>query len=78
MFSFVLLEHDRQVYVMDIDFYDVNIFNRCESGNDILVAIPGWGMVHPLIKVIPVEWDHTIPYGLLYSRTPSKTVERFL
>ncbi len=62
----------------DFDFYDVNIFNRCENGNDILMAIPGWANVHPLLKVIPVEWEHYIPYGLLHSPQPSKTVVRFL
>ncbi|HBA70190.1 MAG TPA: hypothetical protein DCZ40_12655 [Lachnospiraceae bacterium] len=34
--------------------------------------------VHPLLKVIPVEWNHSIPYGLLYSHAPSETVKHFL
>lgn len=67
-----------RIHVVDFDFYDVDIFNRCENGNDILMAIPGWANVHPLLKVIPVEWDHTIPYGLLHSLQPSEAVKRFL
>lgn len=39
---------------------------------------PGWANVHPLLKVIPVEWDHSIPYGLLHSPHPSRTVKHFL
>ena len=58
--------------------YDVNIFNRCENGNDILMAIPGWANVHPLLKVIPVEWEHCIPYGILHSPQPTELVKRFL
>lgn len=73
-----LWKNHSSIHIVDFDFYDVNIFNRCENGNDILMAIPGWANVHPLLKVIPVEWEHSIPYGLLHSLQPSKTVERFL
>lgn len=69
--------HD-QIHIVDFEFYDLNIFNRCENSNDVLLAIPGWATVHPLLKVIPVEWEHSIPYGLLHSPKPSKTVKRFL
>ena len=56
----------------------MDVFNRCENSNDVLLAIPGWANVHPLLKVLPVEWNYGIPYGLLYSPTPSETVKRFL
>lgn len=67
-----------KIKIVDFDFYSMNIFNRCENSNDVLLAIPGWANVHPLLKVIPVEWDHTIPYGLLHSSQPTKTVKQFL
>lgn len=63
---------------VSFDFYSMNIFNRCENGSDVLLAISGWANVHPLLKVMPVEWEHGIPYGLLHSPKPSKTVKRFL
>ena len=67
-----------QIQIVDFDFYSMDVFNRCENGNDVLLAIAGWASVHPLLKVIPVEWEHSIPYGLLHSPHPSKTVKRFL
>lgn len=67
-----------QIRIVDFDFYDVNVFNRCESSSEILLAIPGWANVHPLLKVIPVDWEHSIPYGLLYAPQPSGIVTRFL
>ena len=73
-----LLQNHPQINVVDFDFYDTGIFNRCESGNNLLLAIPGWANVHPLLKVIPVEWDFTIPYGLLYSPQPTEIVKQFL
>ena len=69
--------HD-QINIVDFEFYNMSIFNRCENSNDVLLAIPGWASVHPLLKVIPVEWDHSIPYGLLHAPHPSGTVKRFL
>lgn len=67
-----------QIQIVDFDFYNTDIFNRCENSYDVLLAIPGWANVHPLLKVIPVEWDYSIPYGLLHSPHPSESVKRFL
>lgn len=67
-----------QIQLVDFDFYNMDIFNRCENSYDVLLAIPGWANVHPLLKVIPVEWNHSIPYGLLHSPQPTDSVKRFL
>lgn len=71
-------QNHSQIHIVDFDFYSMNVFNRCENSNDMLLAIPGWATVHPLLKVIPVEWEHSIPYGLLHSPQPSETVKQFL
>ena len=73
-----LWKNHSRVNIVDFDFYSLNIFNRCENSNDVLLAIPGWDSGHPLLKVISVDWDHNIPYGLLHSPSPSPTVRRFL
>ena len=67
-----------QIHIIDFDFYNTNIFNRCENSSDVLLAIPGWANVHPLLKVIPVEWEYSIPYGLLHSKKPTEIVKQFL
>ena len=71
-------QNHTQIHIVDFDFYNMSIFNRCENTNDVLLAIPGWANVHPLLKVIPVEWEYSIPYGLLHSMTPSENVRRVL
>lgn len=73
-----LWQNHPQINIVDFDFYGMDIFNRCENTNDVLLAIPGWANVHPLLKVIPVEWNHCIPYGILYSPTPTPIVQQFL
>ena len=71
-------QNHNQIQIVDFDFYNMHIFNHCENSDDVLLAIPGWANVHPLLKVIPVIWEHGIPYGLLHSSQPSEIVKRFL
>ena len=71
-------QNHNQIQIVDFDFYNMNIFNHCENSDDVLLAIPGWANVHPLLKVIPVVWEHGIPYGLLHSSQPSEIVKQFL
>jgi putative transcription regulator len=33
---------------------------------------------NPMMKVIPVEWEHVMPVGILYSPEPTEVVDRFL
>ena len=73
-----LKENYSLIHIVDFDFYNMEIFNRCENSNDILMAFSGWSNVHPLLKIIPVEWDYKIPYGLLHSHQPSEEVQKFL
>ena len=67
-----------QINIVDFDFYSVNVFNQCENSNDILMVTRNWENIHPLIKIIQVEWDYTIPFGLLYSQQPSRMIQQFL
>lgn len=67
-----------QIHIQSFDFYNMEVFNRCENSNDILMAVAAWENVHPLLKILPVEWDYQIPYGLLHSPKPSDTVKKFL
>ena len=48
-------------------FYDMSVFNRCAETGNVLLTIECWQDVHPGLVSIPVNWDYSIPYGLLYS-----------
>ncbi len=73
-----LEQNHPKIKIVDFDFYNLSVFNQCENSNNILMAVKNWQGVHPLLKIIPVKWQHTIPYGLLYSHQPSETVQRIL
>jgi len=73
-----LIAHHPEVNIVDFHFYNLEIFNHCENSSDILMVIESWKPVHPLLKVIPVQWDYTIPFGFLHAHNPSPAVKRFL
>lgn len=73
-----LWKNHPQIQIVDFDFYNMDAFNQCENNNCVLMAVPKWQYVHPLLKILPVEWNYTIPYGLLHSPQPSPVVKQFL
>lgn len=69
---------DKPINLCDFDFYDVDVFNQCERQKNIMLVIEKWSCVHPMMKVIPVEWDYAVPFGILYPPEPTKMLKRFL
>ena len=35
-----LWQHHPKIHIVDFDFYSMDVFNRCENTNDVLLAIP--------------------------------------
>ena len=66
------------INIVDFDLYNIEAFNRCENNNEVLLAFKSWESVHPLIRIIPVEWDYTMPFGILHSKEPSEKVRRLI
>ncbi len=59
-------------------FYDLSVFNRCAETQQVLLTIECWQEVHPALVSIPVNWNYTIPYGLLYSFNAPEDVLKFV
>ncbi len=59
-------------------FYDTNIFNECEQMGCIMETLDIWKDVHPSIVTIPMEWEYTMPYGIVYAKQPSEQVQAFI
>lgn len=73
------LRRHPQITIEDTpQFYDIEVFNRCEQTRHPMVTIECWAEVHPALVTIPVEWDHPIPYGLLYALDPPDDVRAVL
>lgn len=73
-----LEKNHKEIHIEDTpQFYDLSVFNRCAETRNVLLTIECWQDVHPGLVTIPVDWDYTIPYGLLYSHDAPKDVLRF-
>lgn len=59
-------------------FYDLSVFNRCAETGNVLLTIECWRDVHPGIVSIPVNWDYSIPYGLLYALDAPDDIKKFV
>lgn len=59
-------------------FYDIETFNTCEATGALLLTLDAWSDVHPSLVTLPVEWNFTVPYGLLYSPNISNEAAEFL
>lgn len=58
--------------------YTIEMFNRCEESGAVLLTLDGWKDVHPSLVTLPVDWEYTIPYGMLYPLKPSNSVLLFV
>lgn len=68
-----------QIHIEDTpQFYDLSVFNRCAETENVLLTIECWQEVHPGLASIPVNWDYSIPYGLLYSLNAPEDVLKFV
>lgn len=66
------------VKIIDFDFFNLSAFNEAVKQNTPIIAISGWESVHPLLKIIPAKTTIAVPYGIMYSLTPSKHVLQFV
>lgn len=73
-----MIENHPEIHIVDFELYNIEAFNRCENNNEVLVAFKNWESVHPLIRIIPVEWKYAMPFGILHSKTPSDKVKRLI
>ena len=59
-------------------FYDISIFNHCVQTRCVLLTLECWADVHPALVTIPVDWDFSAPYGILYQLQPGDDIEKFV
>lgn len=74
----IVMNHPK-IHIEDTTkYYDMEVFNRCAETGNVLLTIECWQDVHPGLVTIPVKWDYTIPYGILYSNDSPDDVLEFI
>lgn len=71
-------QNHSDIRIRDFDLFKLDIFNHCQENDVFAIAFRQWENVHPLIKILPVDWDYMVPYGFLYPRICAANVRRFL
>ena len=42
------------------------------------MSLDSWKDVHPALVNVPLKYSASLPYGIVYSKTPSKDVNKFI
>jgi DNA-binding transcriptional LysR family regulator len=73
------IERHPHIHITDLNhLYDIDSFNRAIQTNS-LIEIPNiWHDVNPEVKAVPMTWDYQIPYGLLYRKKPTQSMQSFI
>lgn len=66
------------IRVMEMNTYDISLFNYCAETENVIFTIPEWAELNPMLKVIDVGWDYTTPYGIVYSSDAPEGVKAFI
>ena len=66
------------ITIEEFEMFNLNAYNRAVQENVPIITVEGWEDVHPLLKIVPADWEYRIPFGILYSPTPSKQVKDFI
>lgn len=68
-----------QILIEDTGYYyDLETFNLCQQKGWLLLTLDAWSDAHPDLITLPVEWNFTVPYGVLYAKAPNKAVAQFV
>lgn len=73
------VEQHPSIHIEDTaQFYDMEVFNRCAQTRNVMLTLECWRDVHPGLVTLPVDWNHTVPYGVLCAKDASEDVQKFL
>ncbi len=59
-------------------FYDLDVINRCAREGRILVGFDSWSNIHPGLVNLPVTWNWSAPYGVIWQKAARKEVLDFM
>lgn len=62
----------------DFEMFNISAYNRAVAENMPIITVEGWEDVHPLLRLIPADWEDSIPFGVFYSPTPTELVRKFI
>ena len=61
-----------------VSYIDLSVLNEVSAKKHLLLIGGNMTHIHPFLKYIPLDTGFVLPYGFLYSRSPSSAVIHFL
>ena len=75
---FDIENHHPVINIVDTpNFYSIETFNECNRKSILMETLDAWDNVHPGFVSLPMNWTYKVPFGLLYSKTPSEGMQLF-
>lgn len=72
-------KHHKNIHIIDMpNIYDVEAFNQCEQLGYVMETPEVWTDVHPSMVTLPMEWEYTMPYGIVYAKKSSVIFNEFI
>ena len=66
------------IAVIDVERYDLGLFNECAEDGGALVTCGAWSGLHPNLVTVPLASPREAECALLYPLEPSPAVEAFV
>lgn len=73
-----LEQNHPQITLIDTPRYELETLNLCLEQNCLMISVDNWSNLHPSLVNRPVEWNYTVPYGLIYLHDHPPIVDRFI
>lgn len=64
--------------LQEFSYFRTDELSQAVNEQKLILTFPLWKNAHPLLKILPVNWDYSIQYGFMHNHKPSATVQKFL
>lgn len=72
------IEKYNDIEIIDVSFYDINVFLNSELNNYILFTPVIWADLHPNLKIHNFEREYFISYGIIFKYNLSLAASKFI
>jgi DNA-binding transcriptional LysR family regulator len=73
-----LLSKNAKIRIQNISGFDMNVLNSCVKNDWLLCSADDWQTAHPMLKAKNVDWDCSVPFGLVYGKKHNAAVSEVL
>ena len=74
-----IYNHHQGINIVDFNgYYGVSTFNMCEQKGYLMQTLDIWESLHPSLITKPIQWKYKMPFGIIYSKKPSQSIQSFI